>query len=526
MKTNSKKDIKMYKVLLLGDSISIGYRQAVRKHIENNGGMVLWPKENGKFASYTYRMLYDWNNELSGLEDIDVVYWNNGLWDVVRLFGDLPQTPLDIYEEYIYKTFCRIKKLCPIGKVIFATTTRVLEHKFSNNVLRLNKDIEMYNIAAKQIVEKKGGIVHDLYKITYGWEEELWEDATHFTIKAYNNLACEISDKIIEVQTKGNILNKRFKNLIKAGEKYKTIALYPYGYNGKILAYEIKNYLGPNRVKCIDNYCSSAEVYTYNEYKKMNEFNESLYVITTEKADLSMCLLEDLLRDGINSKNIYIYFKDTLLSYEALDYVLSSEKQTILDIGCGNGIHARVFSDAGKRVTAITASQEGIYTGNLLPDVRYGKFEDLNFQEKYDVVWASHILEHIRNIDVFLSKIKSVVKLGGIVAITVPAREKNITLSHVHQFNAGRLIRYLLTAGFDCSDIKILEYGFNLSVILPNVKLIPEKINLNKAEDGTGDFIQMDQVFNYLPKQISLTEINSYGIRTFNGDIKELNWYE
>ena len=98
-------------------------------------------------------------------------------------------------------------------------------------------------------------------------------------------------------------------------------------------------------------------------------------------------------------------------------------------------------------------------------------------------------------------------------------------LAHVHSLSAGRLLRYLLCAGIDCRNAQILEYGYNLSVIIPTVKLIDKKFDFIGMQNQSADFLAQDKLFDYLPKEIKLnTEWN--GIRTFDGDITELNWKE
>lgn len=46
---------------------------------------------------------------------INVVHWNNGLWDVLRLFGDEPFTEINYYGETLKRIHKRIKLLFPNG---------------------------------------------------------------------------------------------------------------------------------------------------------------------------------------------------------------------------------------------------------------------------------------------------------------------------------------------------------------------------------------------------------------------------
>lgn len=190
----------MQKVLLLGDSISMGYREYVKEDLESFYEVV-YPYENGKFAAHIYRMLYEWSTELSiDADNVVLVYWNCGLWDVVRIFQEEPQTPLTIYEEYLKRTYKRLKMLFPKAKICFAATTPVVEKRYGNNFYRLNIDIREYNNAAKAIL-KEVDMFDDLYEVVERLHvtEELYTDATHFETEISRFLAGHISSKILEL---------------------------------------------------------------------------------------------------------------------------------------------------------------------------------------------------------------------------------------------------------------------------------------------------------------------------------------
>ena len=74
----------MKKVTLLGDSIrQIGYGKSVEEALKKEGIEVFQPEENCRFARYTFRMLFDYKDQIAGS---DVIHWNNGLWDVESNF--------------------------------------------------------------------------------------------------------------------------------------------------------------------------------------------------------------------------------------------------------------------------------------------------------------------------------------------------------------------------------------------------------------------------------------------------------
>lgn len=184
--------MKKSRILLLGDSISLGYRNIV-KHNLSVWAKVLFPQEQGKYASDIYRMLYEWNKGVA-YSDVDVVYWNAGLWDVVRIYGDAPQTNIDVYKDYLEKVLLRLRKLYPKSKIIFANTTPVLEERYSSQFYMANDDIKKYNDVAYEALHDKVDVYDNLYEIMDGVGDEYYVDATHFGNAGNNRLSKHICD--------------------------------------------------------------------------------------------------------------------------------------------------------------------------------------------------------------------------------------------------------------------------------------------------------------------------------------------
>lgn len=173
------------KITLLGDSIRwIGYGTVVPTML-GDGYEVYQPNENCRFSKYTLRMLADIENEV---KNSDIVHWNNGLWDVRRLFdGETVTTK----EEYV-KNMCRIADylLNNCKKVIFATITPVTNvHPTISN-----KDINEYNALIVPILKEKGVIINDLNSFVSKNVEEYIrkDDNIHLTEKGINDTAAQV----------------------------------------------------------------------------------------------------------------------------------------------------------------------------------------------------------------------------------------------------------------------------------------------------------------------------------------------
>ncbi|TIR48055.1 MAG: class I SAM-dependent methyltransferase [Mesorhizobium sp.] len=209
-------------------------------------------------------------------------------------------------------------------------------------------------------------------------------------------------------------------------------------------------------------------------------------------------------------------FKNVKLGSRALYKLVSDFNfQTVLDIGCGEGNHATVLANHGKNVTALDYGTSPYYNlrgANFNAVV--GDFNTLDFSIQFDAIWASHVLEHQLNPHYFLKKIHNITKENGVVAITVPPLKHIIVGGHVTLWNAGLLLYHLVHAGFNCSNASILQYGYNISVIV--------KKQTVTGIDYIFDMGDIRSIRKYLP--VGLDYRNEELDDPFDGDIHRLNW--
>ena len=62
----------MKNLLLIGDSIRMGYDKSVKKTLEGKAN-VIFPEENCRFASYVLRYFHEYLKDIKG-EDIDISF--------------------------------------------------------------------------------------------------------------------------------------------------------------------------------------------------------------------------------------------------------------------------------------------------------------------------------------------------------------------------------------------------------------------------------------------------------------------
>lgn len=129
--------------------------------------------------------------------------------------------------------------------------------------------------------------------------------------------------------------------------------------------------------------------------------------------------------DSIDYYNKYanIYFESTveLDMEETLDKFVSylPESAEILDLGCGSGRDSLHLIERGFDVTAVDGSEElcelaSIHIGQ---DVLKMQFNELDFHEVFDGVWACASLLHITTdeLEEVIKKISESMKPGGIL---------------------------------------------------------------------------------------------------------------
>ena len=178
-------------ILLLGDSIRLGYCGPVRKAMDDRAD-VYFPEGNCMFAQYTLRLLYDWRNIVPDPEKIDVVHWNNGLWDLGQRDNREPLTPKDVYVDTLVRIHGELRRYFPNAKIVFATTTPVNtaveceQHTLGNAV------VEEYNAAAVAALRPLGVEIDDLYAFVRDHAAGHYADIVHYTPEGYRLLAGEV----------------------------------------------------------------------------------------------------------------------------------------------------------------------------------------------------------------------------------------------------------------------------------------------------------------------------------------------
>ncbi len=180
----------MKKVFLIGDSIRVGYDAYVKELLEGRA-QLYWSNDSARFIAYVLRYAHEWARQDCDPEKIDVVHWNNGLWDALHVLGDeRPQTSLDEYRDGIRRAARRLKLIFPNARILFALTTSVVEERMRADFYRRNREIDEYNRVAREVMAEEGVGIDDLNAVSAAMPLD-WHspDGTHFTEEGYQALA-------------------------------------------------------------------------------------------------------------------------------------------------------------------------------------------------------------------------------------------------------------------------------------------------------------------------------------------------
>jgi len=183
-------------VVLIGDSIRLGYAPFVQEQLEGEA-KVLSFEPNGGDSANVLAHLEEWAIEPRPA----VIHLNAGLHDL-RFDPEAMthQVELKDYRRNLARILDRLEAETD-AVVIFATTTPVIEerHNAVKPFHRLNADVQAYNHAAMDLIAERPGVqVNDLHGFVkdLGPEAALVKDGVHFTDEASRKLAEQVSAAI------------------------------------------------------------------------------------------------------------------------------------------------------------------------------------------------------------------------------------------------------------------------------------------------------------------------------------------
>ena len=181
----SAANTKKPKILIIGDSISIGYTPFVKDYFKDKA-VVAHNPGNAGHSGMGLENIREW----VGDEDWDIIQFNFGLWDLCyrhqdsELYGNRDKVngkitfSIDEYKANL-DSIVTIMKEISNAELIFVTTTYVPENEGG----RFKKDVRKYNKVAKEVMKKHAVLINDIYKesISIHKENGIGSDDVHYT---------------------------------------------------------------------------------------------------------------------------------------------------------------------------------------------------------------------------------------------------------------------------------------------------------------------------------------------------------
>lgn len=189
------------KVLILGDSISLGYTEPVRKLLEGKAE-VRRPNENCQHTGHGLKRIDAW----LGTEKWDVIHFNWGIWDTHFLDANgalvrdeagakgplkLRHTP----EQYRENLTALVEKMQATGAtLVWASTTPIMRRTGERFEL-----VPRLNSVAAELMQSRKIASDDLYTLVLPNAKE-WQtsDKVHFSAAGNAKLAEQVSASILE----------------------------------------------------------------------------------------------------------------------------------------------------------------------------------------------------------------------------------------------------------------------------------------------------------------------------------------
>lgn len=170
-------------------------------------------------------------------------------------------------------------------------------------------------------------------------------------------------------------------------------------------------------------------------------------MIPTDKKLLKEHIIKNGSFSSKENERIFINYFETAPRYifRAVDKKYQITDKILADVGCAFGMN---LPHCSKGSYGIEVDQKKVEfaqkLGLKIYSIDIGK-EDIALLPKVEVIWCSHVVEHVNSPHIFLRKLHQLLKPGGLVVIFVPTIPLAPVLQHVPVL--GKLVR-----GFDVDD--------------------------------------------------------------------------
>ena len=196
--TNPVDKADLPRVLIIGDSISIGYTPRVRLLLDGKAN-IHRPTKNCRWSAFGDKEIEKW----LGNTEWDIIHFNFGLWDWYGWAQKVKSTP-ESYAASLDSIITKIKKKSH-AKIIFAMTTPPCvgpERKVKFVVS--DARAKAFNDAARSVMKKHDIQINDLYQVIAKdrAKYQRGENNVHYTDEGRYLLAAQVAKIITQTLAK------------------------------------------------------------------------------------------------------------------------------------------------------------------------------------------------------------------------------------------------------------------------------------------------------------------------------------
>jgi 2-polyprenyl-3-methyl-5-hydroxy-6-metoxy-1,4-benzoquinol methylase len=188
-----------------------------------------------------------------------------------------------------------------------------------------------------------------------------------------------------------------------------------------------------------------------------------------------------------------------------------SKEDIILEVGAGNGNVSKMLADNSYDVSVGEIHERGLLRAKNYGLTKLFQFDLFNspFLNEFNTVGMFDVLEHFENDLEVLTKVKAMLKPGGILILTVPAHmwlwnRKDAVNDHKRRYELNLLVSKIKSAGF---KIKFASNFFLFIIPFLYLRRILNRDKKYPIKDGEyATEKRVNTIFNSVLKQICKIE--------------------
>lgn len=158
--------------------------------------------------------------------------------------------------------------------------------------------------------------------------------------------------------------------------------------------------------------------------------------------------------------------------------LLAPRTGRVLDVGCGTGNFLYYARSKGWHVRGIDFDKDAIETGKNVFKIEglevadLGEFKRRHSEEQFDLITFFDVIEHIDDHREFMEEVRTLLKPGGYIAMTMPYRKhaawlnpKDLPPRHLTMWDRMALRTFLLREGFEVVHMARKTEGLGFIVL-------------------------------------------------------------